>query len=51
MIDVRYDKAVRQLEKALSLLHSIHKLEGSDKDAVEGLIEEAIDSFQYQSRE
>jgi hypothetical protein len=39
------ETAVRSLEKALKLLHSVPTLEGTDKDGVEHLLEMALESL------
>ena len=36
--------AIRSLEKALALLHSVQTLEGTDKDGVEHLLEIALEA-------
>ncbi len=37
--------AIRSLEKAIKLLHSIRTLEGTDKDGVEHLLEMALEAL------
>ncbi len=37
--------AIRSLEKALTLLHSVQTLEGRDKDSVEYLLERALEAL------
>ena len=37
--------AIRSLEKALKLLHSVRTLEGTDKDGVEHLLEMALEKL------
>ena len=37
--------AIRSLEKALKLLHSVRTLEGTDKDGVEHLLEMALEAL------
>jgi hypothetical protein len=37
--------AIRSLEKALALLHSVQTLEGTDKDSVEYLLERALENM------
>ena len=37
--------AIRSLEKALALLHSIQTLEGTDKDGKEHLLEMALETL------
>ena len=37
--------AVRSLEKALALLHSVQTLEGTDKDGVEHLLAMALENL------
>ena len=37
--------AIRSLEKAIKLLHSVRTLEGTDKDGVEHLLEMALEAL------
>lgn len=37
--------AIRSLEKALALLHSVQTLDGTDKDSIEYLLERALENL------
>jgi uncharacterized protein YutE (UPF0331/DUF86 family) len=40
-----YETALHAIEKALTLMHSVQTLEGSDKDGVEHLLEMAVENL------
>ncbi len=45
MSESNQESALRAIEKALALMHSVQTLEGTDKDGVEHLLEMAVSNL------